>query len=765
MRLDGVLAYGEPRPSAVLEGCGGTGEGETKTGEKTGNRTGEKAGAETGSGNDEANLPCGQYLFMDSPGNDLESVAGQVACGCNAIFFTTGNGSITNFPFVPTIKVVTTSERFEYLERDMDFNAGEYQKGTPMPDLGQKLFEHLLDISGGTRCKGELANHSQVSIWRDWAHDAHPGGEETKNGQEGRGEVEVEGPTEGTQETERVGGGGAAGLATTKEGAAATAMVDTVPTEAASLPPLASLETPRGGDTSVYDNELLRLLDEGPASASSEGHIGLILPTSLCSSQVAVQIAAALNERLVQLHGTTDEDGGGGGRGIDSGTSVSGGAGGGNDNSFVGDVGIGSGHGGESEHAGTACDEVTVSAAALRGFRRFVALPHTEGCGSMGGLDIYDRIMVGHLLHPSVRRAAVLEHGCEKCHNDYMRDALVSRLTSTSGGAALGAPEAAAEVDRRFGWFSIQGAGGITAATGDVRSWFNGVGQDDQDEGSGEEGGGDTAGEGEDGGRGGEVTVVNDAAAGADAAGVGLWQHLSIALLSTDDVPAEIAALFAAVSVRARALGATVIVPRSCSLLDGPCCFLDEALEGCDGGGWRKGVAPATVAFAEPPQNAPSTTGGGTASAGASGSSVGTCAPMGDLVFMESPSPGESADWVDLVVGLAGAGADLIITHSNHLRQPHPFVPMLRVTAGVRGGEGGGAEAGVAAGVEAAAEAAGSDFVVGVGGMDSVVDNAEARTEALLAVVKATLEHRHEPRTPLQLADFAIARGTFGVSV
>ena len=90
---------------------------------------------------------------------------------------------------------------------------------------------------------------------------------------------------------------------------------------------------------------------------------------------------------------------------------------------------------------------------------------------------------------------------------------------------------------------------------------------------------------------------------------------------------------------------------------------------------------------------------------------------------------------------------------------------MLRVTAGVRGGEGGGAEAGVAAGVEAAAEAAGSDFVVGVGGMDSVVDNAEARTEALLAVVKATLEHRHEPRTPLQLADFAIARGTFGVSV
>src|SRR3712207_7985642 len=53
----------------------------------------------------------GGFYFMDSPGNDLESVAGQVAAGANMIFFTTGNGSITNFPFVPTIKGVTTTDR------------------------------------------------------------------------------------------------------------------------------------------------------------------------------------------------------------------------------------------------------------------------------------------------------------------------------------------------------------------------------------------------------------------------------------------------------------------------------------------------------------------------------------------------------------------------------------------------------------------------------------------------------------------------------
>ncbi|HLA45913.1 MAG TPA: UxaA family hydrolase, partial [Aggregatilineales bacterium] len=54
-------------------------------------------------------MPEPGYYFMDSPGNDLESIAGQVASGCNMIFFVTGNGSITNFPFVPTIKIMTTT--------------------------------------------------------------------------------------------------------------------------------------------------------------------------------------------------------------------------------------------------------------------------------------------------------------------------------------------------------------------------------------------------------------------------------------------------------------------------------------------------------------------------------------------------------------------------------------------------------------------------------------------------------------------------------
>src|SRR5262245_10066735 len=108
------------------------------------------------------------FCFMDSPGNDLESVAGQIGAGANMIFFTTGNGSITNFPYVPTIKIMNTTRRYELLSREMDVNAGAYLDGTPMEALTKSMFELTLEIASGNRSKGELAGHAQTSIWRNW---------------------------------------------------------------------------------------------------------------------------------------------------------------------------------------------------------------------------------------------------------------------------------------------------------------------------------------------------------------------------------------------------------------------------------------------------------------------------------------------------------------------------------------------------------------------------------------------------------------------
>ena len=282
--------------------------------------------------------------FMDSPGNDLESVAGQVASGSNLIFFVTGNGSITNFPFVPTVKFVTTTPRYELLPREMDVNAGRYLDGEPMESLTGEVLEQTLRVASGERTKGELAGHSQVSIWRDWA---------VGEGLEGRGP------------------GARAGHA------------------AAAAEPIA--------DAPALDREGARRNRRhgrlpAPEWPQARPRIGLIAPTSLCSGQVARLIAAGIERR-----------------GIAAGT--------------------------------------------LAGV---VALPHTEGCGSGGSDDLYTRTLVGHVLHPAVAAALLLEHGCERTHNDYFRAALRDAGQSAD----------------RFGWASIQLDGGIAAVTERVADHF-----------------------------------------------------------------------------------------------------------------------------------------------------------------------------------------------------------------------------------------------------------------------------------------------------
>jgi altronate dehydratase len=279
------------------------------------------------------------FYFMDSPGNDLESIAGQVASGCNVIFFTTGSGSITNFPFVPTVKFVTTTGRWNLLSQDMDVNAGRYLDGAPMDELGRETFRYTVDVASGARSVGERAGHSQVSIWRDWSQ-----------------------------------------------------------TDGSRLAALRDLAKPDGEPIGITASpapatERFRAVAVGNGYAIDQ--VALVLPTSLCAGQVAQGIAAHLNATL--------EPG-------------------------------------------------------ARGISRFIALPHTEGCGASSGENEAHqlRTMAGYLQHPCVKAALLLEHGCERTHNDLMRRSL-----------------AAAGVDpARFGYASIQLDGGIAKVTTRVMQWF-----------------------------------------------------------------------------------------------------------------------------------------------------------------------------------------------------------------------------------------------------------------------------------------------------
>ncbi|GAA1557603.1 UxaA family hydrolase [Kribbella lupini] len=298
-------------------------------------------------------LPGTGYIFMNSPGNDLESVAGQIASGCNLIFFTTGNGSITNFPFVPTLKFVTTTTRYEHLRAEMDVDAGRYLTGTPMDELTADTFDLTVRVASGERSAGERAGHSQVSIWRNWRQS---------------------GPVEG--------------ISITTDGRMSRKLEDLPAEDRDALLPGLPLDVPSTSEAATAV-KLLSVDDRQLPEA-----VGLILPTSLCSGMIALRLSA------------------------------------------------------QAEAEKWAGDAVT----------RMVALPHTEGCGSSGGAseETFARTMLGYLLHPNTRMALLLEHGCEKTHNDYFRAKLV---------------EAGADPSR-FGWASIQADGGLDAVGERVRDWF-----------------------------------------------------------------------------------------------------------------------------------------------------------------------------------------------------------------------------------------------------------------------------------------------------
>ena len=72
-----------------------------------------------------------------------------------------------------------------------------------------------------------------------------------------------------------------------------------------------------------------------------------------------------------------------------------------------------------------------------------------QGCGSGGAESLYADVMVGHAVNALVGRAVLLEHGCEKHHND-----------------SLAADMGRAGVDpASFGWASVQMDGGIRKVT------------------------------------------------------------------------------------------------------------------------------------------------------------------------------------------------------------------------------------------------------------------------------------------------------------
>jgi altronate hydrolase len=96
--------------------------------------------------------------FMDTPGFDPVSMTGLVAGGCNVGVFTTGRGSVYGCKPAPCIKVATNTTLFNWMEEDMDINAGTILEGTEtVGQVGQRIFEKIIAVASGEKTKSELS--------------------------------------------------------------------------------------------------------------------------------------------------------------------------------------------------------------------------------------------------------------------------------------------------------------------------------------------------------------------------------------------------------------------------------------------------------------------------------------------------------------------------------------------------------------------------------------------------------------------------------
>jgi altronate dehydratase large subunit len=115
---------------------------------------------------DEIPKESGLY-FMDSPGQDVESLTGMVASGANVIIFTTGRGTPVGFPVAPVIKVTGNSETYMKMKDNIDLNVGTIiEGGETLEKAGTRIFQKILRTASGRLTKAEQLGQAEFAIYR-----------------------------------------------------------------------------------------------------------------------------------------------------------------------------------------------------------------------------------------------------------------------------------------------------------------------------------------------------------------------------------------------------------------------------------------------------------------------------------------------------------------------------------------------------------------------------------------------------------------------
>jgi altronate hydrolase len=106
--------------------------------------------------------------LLCTPGNDVESVTGQVGSGASVVLFTTGLGTPTGNPIAPVVKIATNSELARRMSDIIDLDAGPIISGQmTVEDIGEDILELVIKVAGGeVKTKAELLAQDDFIPWK-----------------------------------------------------------------------------------------------------------------------------------------------------------------------------------------------------------------------------------------------------------------------------------------------------------------------------------------------------------------------------------------------------------------------------------------------------------------------------------------------------------------------------------------------------------------------------------------------------------------------
>lgn len=107
-------------------------------------------------------------VIMDTPGYDIESVSGMVAGGAQICVFTSGRGTPIGNALVPIIKITGNKNTYAGMEDNIDMDTSGIIEGTrTLNELGNELYEMLLQVCNGKKTKAELYGFDDFAIYHN----------------------------------------------------------------------------------------------------------------------------------------------------------------------------------------------------------------------------------------------------------------------------------------------------------------------------------------------------------------------------------------------------------------------------------------------------------------------------------------------------------------------------------------------------------------------------------------------------------------------